>query len=60
MTSFYSPHDASERILASGRPLVSGEYFELTTEEQKEPHNQRLLEDGQIQKVPAKKKEAES
>lgn len=54
MVEVYSPHDASERILASGRPLAPGEYAEVTAKELKEPHNKRLLDEGQLLKVPKK------
>lgn len=45
---FYSPVDATERILASGRPVAPGETFDLKAEEVKDPHNKRLIEEGQI------------
>ena len=32
--------------LASGRTLAPGEFVDLTKEEQKDPHNARLLEEG--------------
>lgn len=51
----YSPHDASERILASGRPLAPGERAKVTADELKEPHNKRLLDEGQLLKVPEHK-----
>lgn len=48
---FYSPWDASERILASGRPLSPGEFVELTDEEMKDPHNKRLLAEGNLLQI---------
>lgn len=45
---FYSPLDASERILASGRPLAPREFVKLTKEEQKDPHNARLIKEGKL------------
>lgn len=34
--------------LASGRPVVPGEKFNLSAEEQKDDHNQRLIDSGTI------------
>lgn len=47
-TEFYSPLGASERILASGRPLAEREFVELSEEDQKKPHNARLIEEGHL------------
>lgn len=47
-TTFYSPLDATERILADGRPLAPREFVELSTKEQREPHNARLIEEGKL------------
>lgn len=55
---FYSPHDATERILDSGRPLAPGEYFDLKKEEVEA--NKRLIEEGQILPVEPKKKDSDS
>ena len=57
MTEFYAPHDVSERILASGRPFAPGEFTELTSEEQKDPHNARLIEEGKLLRRVASKVE---
>lgn len=54
-SEYYSPHDASERILASGRPLRPGQRFKLTDKDAKDPHNKRLIDEGQLLKVPDKK-----
>lgn len=55
---FYSPLDASERLLASGRPLAPRELFTLTKKEQEDPHNKRLIEEGKILAVGDGKKES--
>lgn len=47
-TTFYSPLDATERILANGRPLAPREFVELSEEEQKDPHNARLIAEGKL------------
>lgn len=47
--------DASERVLADGRVLVPGEPVELKPEEAREPHNARLIEEGQIVEYKEKK-----
>lgn len=51
MTKFYSPVDATERILANGRPVAPGETFELKGDDLKDPHNKRLIEEGQILEI---------
>lgn len=51
MTKYYSPVEATERILASGRPVAPGEQFELKADEQKDPHNKRLIDEGQIVEI---------
>lgn len=45
---FYKPHGTSLEPLASGRPVVGGEYFELSKTEIAHPHNARLIEEGSI------------
>lgn len=40
--------EASERTLADGRVIVPGEPFDLSKDDLKDPHNQRLLDEGQI------------
>lgn len=56
-TTFYAPHDASERLLASGRPLTPGATFQLTSDEMKDTHNKRLIEEGKILEVPTAKEQ---
>jgi hypothetical protein len=53
----YVPRTGSERNLASGRMLTPGETFDLSAEEAKDPHNQRLIEEGHLLKVEKKKEE---
>lgn len=48
MTQFVGPLDATERVLADGRPIVPGEPFELKGDALKDPHNKRLIDEGQI------------
>lgn len=43
--------DASERILSDGRVLVRGEPVSLDEDEQNDPHNKRLIEEGQVIEV---------
>jgi hypothetical protein len=50
-TEFYSPLDASERILANGRPLAPQEFVKLSDEEMKDPHNARLISEGKLLEV---------
>lgn len=57
MKQFVAPVDATERVLASGRVLELGEPFEMSAEELKDPHNKRLVDEGQIVEL---KKEAKS
>lgn len=40
--------------LASGRPVGYGDTFELSAEDQKDPHNSRLIDEGAALKLPAK------
>lgn len=43
--------------LADGKVLAPGEVADLSAEQQKEPHNQRLIDDGRLVKTTAKPKE---
>lgn len=52
MNKYYCPYGGTENMLASGRALAQGEYFDLTADEEKDSHNKRLIEEGHIQKVP--------
>lgn len=47
--------DASERVLADGRVLIPGEPVELDPDQAKEPHNKRLIDEGQLVEQKAKK-----
>lgn len=60
INKFYSPLDASERILSSGRPLAPGEFFDLDQEEQDDEFNKRLIDEGQILPVPDPVKKEDS
>jgi len=51
VTKFYSPVEATERILANGRPVAPGEQFELKGDELKDEHNKRLIEEGHIVEI---------
>lgn len=54
--SFLPSTTASERTLSDGRVLVPGEDpVKLTAEEQDDPHNKRLIEEGQMIEVKPKK-----
>lgn len=46
--SFLPTTTASERTLSDGRVLIPGEAMELTREQQNDPHNKRLIQEGQI------------
>jgi hypothetical protein len=46
--NFLGVRDASERTLADGRVIVPGESFTLNAEDLKDPHNKRLIDEGQI------------
>ena len=48
---FVAPIDQSERVLADGRVLVPGEPVDLDDDAQKDPHNARLIEEGQLLKL---------
>lgn len=48
---FVSPIDASERTLSTGQVLVPGEETQITAEVMEDPHQQRLLEEGQLLEV---------
>jgi hypothetical protein len=39
---------ATEAALADGRPLIRGEYVNLSREEAEDDHNNRLIADGQL------------
>lgn len=45
---FYGPHGVAKETLASGAPIPDGDFFEMTKSDLKEPHNQRLLEEGKV------------
>jgi hypothetical protein len=52
MTKTFMPRvTASERTLDDGRVVVVGEPVELTSDDQKAPHNKRLIESGQLIEV---------
>jgi len=57
---YVSPIDASERTLSNGQVLVPGEATPIEADLMKDPHNQRLLEEGQLLEVTAKKSSSES
>ena len=46
-------------MLASGRSLAQGEYFELTADEERDPHNKRLIIEGHILSAPPESKRNE-
>lgn len=46
--SFYGAHGVASETLASGAPIPHGGYFEMSDEDVKDPHNQRLIEEGKI------------
>jgi hypothetical protein len=48
---FVAPLGSSEKILADGRFLVHGETVSLEDDEQKDDHNARLIEEGQLLEV---------
>lgn len=52
---FYAPIGVADTMLASGRRPPIDDTFDLTDEEIKDPHNARLIEEGKIKEVPAKK-----
>ena len=52
--SYVTKLDSSERVLASGRVLVPGEPVDLDSDELKDPHNKRLIDEGQIVEAPKK------
>lgn len=45
---FYVSLDAHEATLANGRPLVKGEYIELSPEDRGDPFNARLIAERQL------------
>jgi hypothetical protein len=51
MTKYVAPFDASERVLSDGRPITPGEPIELKSEDLKDEHNKRLIEEGQLIKA---------
>lgn len=57
MTSYASPLDSSERVLADGRVVTPGIIVELTKEDEKDEHNKRLIDEGQLVKVVAIKEQ---
>lgn len=57
MTRFVSPIDATERVLADGRTVAPLEPFELKGDALKDPHNKRLIEEGQLIELEASKEE---
>lgn len=50
--SFVARLDSTERVLADGRVVVPGEPFDLSVDDQKDQHNKRLIEEGQIVEAP--------
>jgi hypothetical protein len=57
--SYYCPYGGTEQMLASGRSLAQGEYFELTADEERDPHNKRLIIEGHILSAPPESKRNE-
>lgn len=51
---YVAPLGTSERVLASGRVIVPGERITLAEEDQKDEHNARLIEEGQLLEVQTK------
>lgn len=45
---FYGPHGVAKETLASGAPIPDGDFFQLTKEDLKEPHNLRLIAEGKV------------
>lgn len=45
---YVSPLGASERVLADGRVAVPGVQVPLDGDQQKDEHNKRLIESGQL------------
>lgn len=48
MTTFVGPIDATERVLADGSIIEPLKPFTLDAQALKEPHNKRLIEEGQL------------
>lgn len=48
---FVAPLDSSERVLSDGRIAVPGEQVALDNDAQKDDHNKRLIEEGQLVEV---------
>jgi hypothetical protein len=46
--------------LHDGRPLVPGEFYELTEEEVADPHNAQRITDGLLMEIPPAKKRGAS
>jgi len=57
MTQFAQPIDATEHTLADGRVVMPGKPFELSAQDQKDPHNKRLIDERQIIEIKPSKKE---
>jgi hypothetical protein len=55
VAQFQATYDSKERVLADGRVVVPGEPFDLTSDDQKDSHNKRLIDSGQIVAVMKKK-----
>jgi hypothetical protein len=45
---FRASLDAHEATLAGGQPLVKGQEYDLTPQEQQDPFNTRLIAEGQL------------
>lgn len=60
MAEYVATLDSSERVLADGRILTPGEPVNLTADDVKDPHNKRLIDEGQIVSTKPPKKEADS
>ena len=54
---FVAPFGSTERTLSSGRVVEHGEPFDLSADDQKDPHNARLIAEGHIVPVTKPKKE---
>lgn len=51
---YVAPLGSSERVLTNGQVAVPGESVTLDDEAQKDEHNARLIEEGQLLEVQAK------
>jgi hypothetical protein len=62
-TNFVAPHGSTEHVLNNGSVAIPGEEITLDEEAMADPHNKRLIDEGQILEVAQsgspKKKEGE-